>query len=159
RPSGWPPRHGLSARGGCARRPAARSWRSSRNNARRRADASPKTCAPAWTRSSRPKPRNPPRNPMKLPILKKSDIMKVDDLKLERVPVPEWGGCVLIRSLTASELDDFEASILADDGSKDYTNLRANFVSRCLINEDGSQMFSAEEAEMLGQKCAAAIDR
>lgn len=94
-----------------------------------------------------------------LPVLRKSDILKVDDLKLERVPVPEWGGCVLIRTLTASELDHFEASILNEDGTKDYANVRARFVSRCLIDEQGTLMFGEEEAALLGEKSAAALDR
>lgn len=94
-----------------------------------------------------------------LPVLTKSDILKVNDLKIEKVPVPEWGGYVLIRSLAASELDDFEASILTEDGSKDYSNVRARFVSRCLIDESGNVLFNEEEAGMLGEKSAAAVDR
>ena len=38
-------------------------------------------------------------------------ILNANDIKTEEVNVPEWGGVVLVKSLTGSEKDKYEQSI------------------------------------------------
>lgn len=47
-------------------------------------------------------------------VLNFQDIKKVDDLKEEYVDVPEWGGRVLVREMTAGDRDWFEGSMVAE---------------------------------------------
>lgn len=97
-------------------------------------------------------------------LLSKQDIFSVDDVKIVDLEVPEWGGTVRLRSLSAQERDDFESSTvkMRRDGTREehMENFRARLVSKCLIDEDGKLMFTkASEITMLGSKSAAALQR
>ncbi len=94
-------------------------------------------------------------------ILNKNDIMTVDDLKVEEVPVPEWGGSVLVRTLTARERDDFESSTVdKKTGKPNLDNFRAKLVSLCMVDENGKRLFeSRADVAMLGNKSVAALQR
>jgi hypothetical protein len=95
-------------------------------------------------------------------LLSKDLILSSDDLPKELVSVPEWGGEVYIRCLTAAERDDWEASVMHMEGNKtkaNMQNLRAKLVARTLCDEDGVRMFSDADVAALGQKSAAALDR
>lgn len=95
--------------------------------------------------------------------LNKAEILAQDDLKFEDVQVPEWGGAwVRVRTLNASERDEFEASTIVRKGNTTETNLR-NIRSRlcllCLVDENGDRLFQHEDEFPLGGKSAAALDR
>ena len=45
-------------------------------------------------------------------VLTREQILKADDMTTERVPVPEWGGEVLVKSLTGRQRDEFEGSMI-----------------------------------------------
>ena len=44
-------------------------------------------------------------------ILSKEAILAADDLPREKVNVPEWGGEVLVRTMSGTDRDAFEASL------------------------------------------------
>jgi len=95
-------------------------------------------------------------------LLSRDDILNAQDLPTERVYVDPWGGEVLVRGLTAAERDEYEASIVRRKGQKtevDMRNIRAKLVVRCVVDENGQRVFRDEDAELLGQKSAAAVDR
>lgn len=96
-------------------------------------------------------------------LLSRDDILSVNDLKRERLEVPEWGGEVLLRTLTGAQRDAFEASMVKNKNGRqvsNYENARAKLVALCLIDEEGRQLFRAtKEIEMLGQKSVAALQR
>ncbi len=50
-------------------------------------------------------------------LLPRDLIDGADDLPVEDVEVPEWGGAVRLRTLTGSERDGFEASVVSQNGS------------------------------------------
>lgn len=85
-------------------------------------------------------------------------------IPVETVDVPEWGGKVILRGLTASERDDYEQAMVetAPDGSvrpkRKLDNVRASLVVRCIVNEQGEREFTDADAELLGEKDAAVID-
>ena len=95
--------------------------------------------------------------------LKRDQILNVDDSKTEEVDVPEWGGTVLIKMMTGTERDAFEASITQNKhGSRvvGTENIRAKLVSKCVIDPDTKElMFTPGDIEALGKKSSAALDR
>lgn len=88
--------------------------------------------------------------------LTKDQILGVVDFKYEEVDVPEWGGSVRLRGLSAAERDEFEASVGV---SQDLTNMRSRLVVNCLIDEDGNRLFKTSEAKQLGEKNATVMNR
>lgn len=95
-------------------------------------------------------------------LLTRDDILMAQDLPTERVAVPEWGGEVIVRGLTAAERDAFEQSIVETRGKNtrmNLKNIRAKLVAMTVVDEQGDRIFSDEDAELLGKKSAAALDR
>ena len=94
--------------------------------------------------------------------LNREQILGAEDLPRELVPVPEWGGELWVRTMTAAERDDFEIGSLKNlNGTVeiDRRNLRASLVARCAISEDGGRLFTDADIVTLGGKSAAAMDR
>jgi hypothetical protein len=95
--------------------------------------------------------------------LSRDQVLGADDRQTEDVPVPEWGGTVRVRALSGVERDAYEAGIvsLQGDGSKvvNLKNLRGRLVSLSCVDEDGSRIFTDEDAISLGDKSAAALER
>lgn len=95
-------------------------------------------------------------------ILSKDDILGADDNKVEPVEVPEWGGVVLIRTISGKERDHFESSCFVGRGRdrrENFANLRARLVRLCAVNEKGEMLFNDDDVKKLGTKSAAALDR
>lgn len=97
-----------------------------------------------------------------MPLLTREQILGATDIITEVVPVPEWGGEVLVRSLSGAERDRFEASIVDVRGKRRSVNLlnvRARLVALAIVDESGQQVFRAGDVEALGAKSAAALSR
>lgn len=95
-------------------------------------------------------------------LLSRDAILQAQDLPTERVEVPEWGGEVIVRGLTAAERDQFEQSIVEARGKDTRVNLRnirAKLVALCVVDEEGKRLFKDEDAELLGRKSAVALNR
>lgn len=99
-------------------------------------------------------------------LLTRQQILAADDLKTELVPVPEWGGTVLVRALSGSERDAFEQDIVTfrREGKRTVTdtdlhNVRAKLAVHSIVDESGARLFSIEDIEALGSKSAAALQR
>lgn len=104
-------------------------------------------------------------NPLK--FLSKDEILKAEDLKVEPVEVPEWGGTVNVRGLTGVERDDWEESRL-DRKAKlrkgqatplKLSNFRASLVVRTVCNDRGELLFGDKDIVLLGKKSAIALSR
>lgn len=89
-------------------------------------------------------------------MLDRKAIFKAVDLDVKKVDVPEWGGEVCVRGLTARERDHFEASI---GTSANLDNLRARLVVLSLCDEDGERIFKDSDAIELGKKNATVVNR
>jgi hypothetical protein len=89
-----------------------------------------------------------------MPLDKKS-ILAADDVRKEKVHVPEWKGDVFLRVLTGTDRDRFEESY-ADQKMKAF---RIRFLLLALCDEDGERLFSDEEADILGRKSSVVINR
>ena len=96
-------------------------------------------------------------------MLTKAQILAADDLESVTVPVPEWGGDVLISMMSGSARDEYEQSLFkfqADGTAKpDYSNSRAKLLAVCLIDENGNRLFTAKEIEILGKKNSKVLDK
>ena len=89
-------------------------------------------------------------------------ILKAAALKTEDVPVPEWGGSVLVRELRGRERDEWEASLAVQRGKQmvpDTANMRAKLAARCIVDADGEPLFSQQDVAALGELSAAALER
>jgi hypothetical protein len=95
-------------------------------------------------------------------MLNKDAILSANDLPTETVDVPEWGGQVVIRSMTGKERDEFEQSIVTTNGKSRETNMqniRARLCALTMVDEAGNRLFDSADAEKLGGKSAKALDR
>jgi hypothetical protein len=88
----------------------------------------------------------------------KAEILGLSDSRIELVEVPEWKTSVHVRTMTGAERDAFEASCMAGKGSN-LANIRARLCAVCLCDDQGARLFSDADAEQLGRKSAAALDR
>jgi hypothetical protein len=89
-------------------------------------------------------------------MLTRDAILAAKDFDYKDVDVPEWGGSVRIRGLSAKERDGFEASLAK---SQDLSNIRSRLVVLAVIDEDGERVFTDADAEKLGEKNAQVMCR
>jgi len=89
-------------------------------------------------------------------------ILESDDLPVEKVEVPEWGGAeIYIRAMNGKERDEFEFSLLDNKGEISKENFRARLLVQtlCADSKGEYRIFSMDDIEALGKKSAAALDR
>ena len=92
-------------------------------------------------------------------LLSREEILAADDVRTEEVEVPDWGGTVLVSIMTGTARDRYESSLVDDEGKfVAMENLRARFVSACLVDNAGELLFSADDILALGKKSADALD-
>lgn len=95
-------------------------------------------------------------------LLGREQILKADDVVVEEVAVPEWGGSVRVRGLTGRQRDEFEASMIERRGKRsvpNVDNIRAKLVAKCCVDESGQRLFTDADAGALGDRSGAALDR
>lgn len=88
-------------------------------------------------------------------LLSRESILGADDIRMELVHCPEWGGSVYVRTMTGNERDRFE---FAMKGSGRET-IRANLAAQTMCGADRRLLFTPEDVEALGEKCSSALDR
>lgn len=105
-------------------------------------------------------------------LLSKEGILGAPDVRFEDVEVPEWGGAVRIKSLSARERDAWEIAAMPDMTGVDLRdkdllekmkgrieNVRARLVACTAVGEDGALLFTAEDVAKLGDKNSMVLDR
>jgi hypothetical protein len=95
-------------------------------------------------------------------FLNRNAILAASDIVTESVEVPEWGGTVLVRSLTGEQRDRFEASMVGLRKGKQVmklNNVRAQLVALSVVDESGQLLFSEHDIVALGEKSCAALQR
>lgn len=102
-------------------------------------------------------------------MLKREDILRVEDLATEDVEVPEWGGSVRVRGMTAKEQSEYEQGLmifrrsnpgaLGFDVEPNLVNAKARLVCKCAIDEQGNRLFTDADASLLGKKAAKPVRR
>ncbi len=84
--------------------------------------------------------------------LTKDQIKAAKDTKTEEVEVPEWGGSVIIKTMTGKARDALEMSMVKPNGQQDRSNIRARFVVASAVDDKGNALFEDADIEWLGQK-------
>ena len=99
------------------------------------------------------------------PMLTRDEILGADDLTSSVVEVPEWGGCVRVRAMSAAERDAFDEEILKrnelrEDGVPNASaNITALLVALTAIDDAGERLFTEADIEALGAKSGGAMAR
>jgi len=94
-------------------------------------------------------------------VLSKSEILECQDLVTEQIEIPQWGGSVYVRSMTAKERDDFEGSCLTGKGKHrevNMANMRAKLVALSTVDASGNRIFDESDIAALSKKNAGALD-
>ena len=95
--------------------------------------------------------------------LTREQILACQDIKIEEVQVPEWGGGVFVKSLTGKELDLYQDGIVKMRGKDvqgiNYVNMRSKLVAMALCDAEGKRLFSETDVETLAAKSAGALNR
>lgn len=98
-------------------------------------------------------------------FLTRDQILQASDLKIETVDVPEWGGKVGVRSITAIERSQLESLIVEVDGrgrtkKLRMEELRARLLCLAVVDEKGNRLFMHEtDVAKVGAKSAQAVER
>jgi hypothetical protein len=90
--------------------------------------------------------------------LSKDQILQAQDIKTEKVFVPEWGGEVNVKTLTGEERDRFEQSLFGDKSEKKMNNIRAKLCAASIVDDAGKQIFTEADIAAIGGKSANALD-
>ena len=89
-------------------------------------------------------------------------ILDFDDSAIQAVNVPEWGGVVYVRRITAGERLKFVNLInsagIGDDSVMPAGAMELLVIMAC-VDKDGKQIFEPEDKERLSQKSATAVNR
>lgn len=92
-------------------------------------------------------------------MLTKDQILNSQDHVTEKVPVPEWGGEVFVRTITGAERDKWESTLSDAKGKLSLENVRARLLALCICDDKGNPIFNPVDAVTLGRKSARALDR
>lgn len=95
-------------------------------------------------------------------VLTKAAILAAQDLRSEEVNVPEWGGSVRVRLLTAAEREEISSIWTQHASSSDDAKMhltRDAILLRCTVDEGGKPLFAPEDLPALKQKSAVALAR
>ncbi len=95
-------------------------------------------------------------------LLTRQDILAASDVVTEQVAVPEWGGSVMVRSLSGRERDDYDRSLInlqGGDKARNLRNMRAKLVVLSCYDSDGNRLFAEGDLDALGKKSSAALSR
>ena len=93
-------------------------------------------------------------------MLTREQILAANDTPTQTVPVPEWGGNITVRTMSARDRDALEfAAIAARDEGSTVDNVRARYAAACIVDDKGNPLFTDEDIVALGNKSGAALDR
>lgn len=96
-------------------------------------------------------------------MLTKDQILSVDDLPKEEVPVPEWGGSVFVRTLRGEELSRWQDMLSKqfDQNGKPRTiqKIMATLVCLSVCDELGERLFTDSDVDAMDKKSAKVIQR
>lgn len=91
--------------------------------------------------------------------LSREEILNSQDIKIEEVDVPEWGGIILVRGIGGRERDSYQQSLSDGRWKLKWENATAKLVAMACIDGDGKRLFSDDDIKALGEKSAGALQR
>lgn len=87
--------------------------------------------------------------------LSADDILSSNDLKIDKLDVPEWGGHVYIQAMDGFRRDKFEEL----STGKNSKHILAKLVAMCVCDEKGRPIFTEKQIAEINKKSAAALNR
>lgn len=91
-------------------------------------------------------------------LLTKDAILAAQDIPYEDVEVPEWGGVVRIRGLSAKDRDELGLTFDAND-KESVLGLRGRLLQKVIVGDDGNLLFTPEQLDEIVGKAASVIDK
>lgn len=88
-------------------------------------------------------------------ILTREQILAAQDIVTEEVEVPEWGGVVLVRGLSAAQMERMQERVKG----KGVKGATATLAALALVDSEGKRLFRESDIEALGRKSMAALQR
>lgn len=82
-------------------------------------------------------------------------IQSVDDIKRQTVEVPEWGGEILVKSMSGRLRSNLEQKI---SSNAPHADVKMMIVTSCCINEDGTRLFSDADKKWLIEKASKPLE-
>ena len=82
-------------------------------------------------------------------------IKEVDDIKTQSVSVPEWGGEVLVKSMTGRLRSNLEQKI---SSNAPHGDVKMMIVTSCCVDEEGNRLFKDGDKSWLVEKAAAPLE-
>ena len=97
-------------------------------------------------------------------LLKKADILAVQDLQFEDVEVPEWNGTVRIAGLSGEAAMSFSDRMVELDTkgkvkSVKVGNFMAELLAMTIVNDKFEPVFEEADIKALGKKSAAVLKK
>lgn len=95
-------------------------------------------------------------------ILTRDLILSADDVKREKVSVPEWGGDLFVATMSGAARDAWEQTLVTRKNGKaepNLENMRARLVVACVVDDQGARIFSDADAEALGKKSSKVLEK
>lgn len=89
--------------------------------------------------------------------LTRASILEANDRPMKEIAVPEWGGHVYIRMMSAGERDAFEGA--QESNPAPYRDLRARLAVATVCDTDGELLFTPDDVPALTAKSGRALDR
>lgn len=91
--------------------------------------------------------------------LTRDAILKPVQFRRERVDVPEWGGHVYVRQISAKDFESWQDWIVKQENAKNPQSHRAAFIVDCVCDENGKPIFTEpSDLAVLGEHQNAVID-
>lgn len=90
-------------------------------------------------------------------ILSAKEILLSEDIEIIDVYVPEWKGTVRLRAMTGEE--SIQYNQLVTNNTAAAKNGAAVMCAMCIVDEDGKQQFTADQATLLAKKSLSALVR
>jgi hypothetical protein len=91
--------------------------------------------------------------------LDRATILQARDFTFETVPVPEWGGDIMVRTMTNKEREALDDWYLSKDGEKNLKGFRALLAASTVCDDTGALLFTPDDIPALEQKSFAAMQR
>jgi hypothetical protein len=91
--------------------------------------------------------------------LTRDAILAVHDLEFDDLSVPEWGGVIRIRTMTAAEREEYEQELAEQQKAGSLENVRASLVAACAVDAEGNRLFKSADIQLLGEKSNTALIR
>lgn len=87
------------------------------------------------------------------------EILNLDDGSTETVEIPEWNRSLIVRSLTADEVEAFRPPLDEADRTQGNRTLQARLAVATVIDATGAPVFTEAHVQQLAGKSQIALDR